>query len=323
MSAQKNQSLRKITLSPLDNRRLAELCGQFDEHLHIIEHHLGVEISNRGNEFQIIGIPDSIEKAIEVIQQIYHETGSKHEITKNNIQLIIKSSDTGTTAPVNDADLDEFEIQAVKCTIKARTPNQHHYLSALRKYDINFGIGPSGTGKTFLAVAQAVHALENEQVSRIILVRPAVEAGEKLGFLPGDLAQKVDPYLRPLYDALVEMLGGAKVGKLIEKNIIEIAPLAYMRGRTLNDSFIILDESQNTTQEQMKMFLTRIGFGSKAVITGDVTQIDLPKSTGSGLRHAITVLQNVPEIKFTFFKADDVVRHTIVQKIIRAYEQHE
>ncbi|MDF1796300.1 MAG: PhoH family protein [Coxiellaceae bacterium] len=322
MSAQKNQSQRKITLSPLDNRRLAELCGQFDEHLHIIEHHLGVEISNRGNEFQIIGIPTSIDKACDVIEQVYNETGSKHELTKNNIQLIIKSIDSNTESS-NDADLDEFKIEAAKCTIKARTPNQHHYLSALRKYDINFGIGPSGTGKTFLAVASAVHELENEQVSRIILVRPAVEAGEKLGFLPGDLAQKVDPYLRPLYDALVEMLGGANVGRLIEKNVIEIAPLAYMRGRTLNDSFIILDESQNTTQEQMKMFLTRIGFGSKAVITGDITQVDLPKSTASGLRHAITVLQKVPEIKFTFFKADDVVRHTLVQKIIRAYEQHE
>lgn len=322
MSAQKNQSLRKITLAPIDNRRLAELCGQFDEHLHIIEHYLGVEISNRGNEFQIIGIPASIDKAIEVLNKVYDETGSKHELTKQNIQLIIKSIDTNNESS-NDDNLDEFQIEALKSTIKPRTPNQHHYLSALRKYDINFGIGPSGTGKTFLAVAQAVHSLESEEVNRIILVRPAVEAGEKLGFLPGDLAQKVDPYLRPLYDALVEMLGGAKVSKLIEKNIIEIAPLAYMRGRTLNDSFIILDESQNTTQEQMKMFLTRIGFGSKAVITGDITQIDLPKSTASGLRHAISVLQNVKEIKFTFFKADDVVRHPLVQKVIQAYEQQE
>lgn len=322
MSTQKKQSQRKVTLSPTDNRRLAELCGQFDEHLHIIEHYLGVEISNRGNEFQVIGIPGSVDKAVDVLAKVYEETGAKHELTKQNIQLIIKSIDTNNE-PSNDADLEGFHIDALKTAIKPRTPNQHHYMASLRRYDVNFGIGPSGTGKTFLAVAQAVHALESEEVNRIILVRPAVEAGEKLGFLPGDLAQKVDPYLRPLYDALVEMLGGAKVSKLIEKNTIEIAPLAYMRGRTLNDSFIILDESQNTTQEQMKMFLTRIGFGSKAVITGDITQIDLPKSTASGLRHAISVLQHVPEIKFTFFKADDVVRHPLVQKVIQAYEQQE
>jgi phosphate starvation-inducible PhoH-like protein len=288
----------------------------------MIETHLGVELSNRGNEFQVIGIPGSIEKACAALEKIYAETGAKHELTKQNVQLILKSFE-GSTKGSNDSHLDDFAIEALNYTIKARTPNQHHYMAALRKYDINFGIGPSGTGKTFLAVASAVNALENEEVMRIILVRPAVEAGEKLGFLPGDLAQKVDPYLRPLYDALVEMLGGARVGKLIEKNIIEIAPLAYMRGRTLNDSFIILDESQNTTQEQMKMFLTRIGFGSKAVITGDITQIDLPKSTASGLRHAINVLQGIPEIHFTFFKANDVVRHPIVQKVINAYEHYE
>jgi phosphate starvation-inducible protein PhoH and related proteins len=323
LSVEKKESRRKITLEPTDNRRLADLCGQFDEHLHLIEHHLGVEISSRGAEFQVIGIPKSIDATCSILEKLYEETNSKHEITKNTVQLMLKSMNADAGAQIDAKKMIEFKIEALNYVIKPRTPNQYHYLSSMQEHDLNFGIGPSGTGKTYLAVAAAVQALESESVARIILVRPAVEAGEKLGFLPGDLAQKIDPYLRPLYDALVEMLGGAKVSKLIEKNIIEIAPLAYMRGRTLNDSYIILDESQNTTQEQMKMFLTRIGFGSKAVITGDVTQVDLPKSTPSGLRHAINVLQNVEEIKFTFFKADDVVRHPLVQKIIQAYEWQE
>lgn len=320
MSEKKDQK-RNITLTPEDNRRLANVCGQFDEHLHLIEQHLGVEISNRGYDFQVIGIPKMTEKACDLIERLYQEADGPHEITKNTVLLSLKSVDAGPAAKTVPSN--SFNIDTINYVIKPRTPNQYHYLQSMQQYDINFGIGPSGTGKTYLAVACAVQALENEEVARIVLVRPAVEAGEKLGFLPGDLAQKIDPYLRPLYDALVEMLGGARVQKLVEKNIIEIAPLAYMRGRTLNDSYIILDESQNTTQEQMKMFLTRIGFGSKAVITGDVSQVDLPKSVASGLRHALNVLQDVAEIKFTFFKADDVVRHPLVQKIIEAYEKTE
>lgn len=321
MSKPKSRSKRNITLEPSDNRRLADLCGQFDENLNLIERHLGVDITNRGNIFQIIGIPDSVDRACDVLNNLYTETSGTDELTKNTIQLALKS--THMDEPVEAINESDFNIEAVKFTVKPRTPNQHHYLKAMMQHDINFGVGPSGTGKTFLAVASAVQALEAEEVSRIILVRPAVEAGEKLGFLPGDLAQKIDPYLRPLYDALVEMLGAAKVPRLIEKNIIEIAPLAYMRGRTLNDSYIILDESQNTTKEQMKMFLTRIGFGSKAIITGDITQVDLPKPTMSGLRHAISVLQGIDQIKFTFFKAEDVVRHPLVQMIVQAYDEHE
>lgn len=314
---------RSIILEPADNRSLANLCGQFDEHLHLIEQHLGVEISNRGNHFQVLGIPKSIDKACDVLQTLYQEAQSPQTLNKNTVILLLKSVDSGQAQQNQAMAAVDFKIETLNYAIKPRTPNQYHYLQSMQQYDINFGIGPSGTGKTYLAVACAVQALENEEVARIVLVRPAVEAGEKLGFLPGDLAQKIDPYLRPLYDALVEMLGGAKVQKLVEKNIIEIAPLAYMRGRTLNDSYVILDESQNTTQEQMKMFLTRIGFGSKAVITGDVSQVDLPKSIASGLRHALNVLQEVPEIKFTFFKAGDVVRHPLVQKIIEAYERQE
>ncbi len=298
------------------------LCGELDENLHIIERHLGVEINNRGNEFEIIGIPMSVQKACEILQKLYTETASGHELTDQNIQLMMKSMDM--KFEFNSAEfqkkLDEATLKLSLTSIKPRTANQIHYIRSIQKYDINFGIGPSGTGKTYLAVACALQALHTDQVKRIILVRPAVEAGESLGFLPGDLAQKIDPYLRPLYDALYEMAGTTAVSKLIEKGAIEIAPLAYMRGRTLNDAFIILDEGQNTSKEQMKMFLTRIGFGSRAVITGDITQIDLPAKTESGLRHAITLLRDITAIRFSFFQAADVVRHPLVQQIIEAYE---
>lgn len=317
------ESIKRITLTPADNKRLALLCGELDENLHIIERHLGVEINNRGNDFEIIGIPMSVNKACELLQKIYAETISGKEFTDQQIQLLMKSMDM--KFEFDDADfnkkLSESTLKLALTSIRPRTANQIHYIRSILKYDINFGIGPSGTGKTYLAVACALFALNRDEVKRIILVRPAVEAGESLGFLPGDLAQKIDPYLRPLYDALYEMAGANTVTKLIEKGVIEIAPLAYMRGRTLNDAFIILDESQNTSKEQMKMFLTRIGFGSKAVITGDITQTDLPAKVKSGLRHAITLLKNISAIRFSFFQTTDVVRHPLVQQIIQAYEE--
>lgn len=319
-----SESIRHITLDPLDNHRLAKLCGQFDDNLRQIERHLGVEINNRGNKFEIIGIPKSVDKACDAIERLY-EDAINDDINPAKVQIILKGMDVENYAPkpVSNEKLEHATIHLQNLTIKPRTPNQRHFLNMIQQYDINFGVGPSGTGKTFLAAATALAALETEQVSRIVLVRPAVEAGENLGFLPGDLTQKVDPYLRPLYDALYEMLGIEKVTRLIGKGIIEIAPLAYMRGRTLNDSFIILDEGQNTTKEQMRMFLTRIGFGSKAVITGDITQIDLPHNYDSGLRHAITLLREVEDIKFSFFTSTDVVRHPLVQQIIEAYERQD
>lgn len=318
-----SDSIRHLTLSPSDNQRLAALCGPFDENLHLIERHLGVEISNRGNDFDIIGIPTSVDTACKILEQLYQDTEQEDVISKNKIQLALKSIESGysKTDEHIQKKLAEVEIHLDDMHIKPRTANQQHYMKMIQLHDINFGIGPSGTGKTFLAVAQAVHALEKEEVSRIVLVRPAVEAGESLGFLPGDLSQKIDPYLRPLYDALYEMLGIVKVNKHLERGIIEIAPLAYMRGRTLNDSFVILDEGQNSTKDQMKMFLTRIGFGSKAVITGDITQVDLPEKTISGLRHAIALLKDVDGIEFSFFTSEDVVRHPLVQRVIEAYDQ--
>ncbi|MBS0350118.1 MAG: PhoH family protein [Proteobacteria bacterium] len=318
-----SESTRHITLTPADNKRLAILCGELGENLRIIERHLGVEINNRGNEFLIIGIPMSVEKACEILQKLFAETASGKELTDQQIQLLMKSLDMKYEFNSSDYEkkLVETTLKLELSSIKPRTANQIHYIRSIQKYDINFGVGPSGTGKTYLAVACALNALQNDMVKRIILVRPAVEAGESLGFLPGDLAQKIDPYLRPLYDALYEMSGTTAISKLIEKGTIEIAPLAYMRGRTLNDAFIILDEGQNTSKEQMKMFLTRIGFGSKAVITGDITQIDLPPKMESGLRHAISLLRNIPAIRFSFFQSADVVRHPLVQQIIEAYEQ--
>lgn len=319
----KTDSIRHIQLTPADNQRLAILVGQLDENLHHIERHLGVEIVNRGNDFDIIGKPASVDKACDVLQSLYEETKQTTVLTKQKIQLKLKSMDM--TYEVGSADAKQKFIEATlhlkKMTMEPRTLNQCHLVNAIRKNDICFGVGPSGTGKTFLAVACAVAALEAEEVSRIVLVRPAVEAGESLGFLPGDLAQKIDPYLKPLYDALYETMGISLVTKLISQGVIEIAPLAFMRGRTLNDSFIILDEGQNSTKDQMKMFLTRIGFGSKAVITGDITQVDLPKPSLSGLRHAISLLRGIDGIQFTFFSSVDVVRHALVQQIIEAYEQ--
>jgi phosphate starvation-inducible PhoH-like protein len=318
----------EINLEPSDNRRLASLCGPFDDNIKHLERRLGVEISYRGNFFTIVGKPHTSAAALEIIKTLYVNTapvrGNIPDIEPDEIHLAIK--ETGVLEQNTESEFEhgkEVFIKTKKGVIKPRTPNQGQYLMNMVTHDISFGIGPAGTGKTYLAVAAAVDALERQEIRRILLTRPAVEAGEKLGFLPGDLSQKVDPYLRPLYDALFEMLGFEKVEKLIERNVIEVAPLAYMRGRTLNDAFIILDESQNTTVEQMKMFLTRIGFNSRAVITGDITQIDLPRGAKSGLRHAIEVLSEVDDISFNFFQADDVVRHPVVARIVNAYEKWE
>ncbi|WP_250624048.1 PhoH family protein [Pinirhizobacter soli] len=312
---------RDFPLDPEDNARLANLCGPFDEHLRQVELRLGVEIDHRGNIFRVIGEEAAAIAGEKVLRSLYQAT-EKESLTGAAINLHLAES--GVDALVSDTDgTQEVTIKVKRGVIKGRGPNQARYLHAIASHDINFGVGPAGTGKTYLAVASAVEALEANRVQRVLLVRPAVEAGEKLGFLPGDLSQKVDPYLRPLYDALYEMLGFEKVAKLIERNVIEIAPLAYMRGRTLNDSFVILDEAQNTTVEQMKMFLTRIGFGTVAVITGDVTQVDLPRHVRSGLRHAIEVLRGVDGISFTFYTSRDVVRHPLVAKIVRAYEAFE
>jgi len=317
-----SDSIRHIQLLPADNQRLAILTGQLDENLHLIERHLGVEIINRGNDVEVIGKPTSVNKACDTLLALYEETAHITVLNKQKIQLKLKSIDMNYENGTEDAKQKFIDatLRLKKMTMEPRTLNQCHLINAIRKNDICFGVGPSGTGKTFLAVACAVAALENEEVSRIVLVRPAVEAGESLGFLPGDLAQKIDPYLKPLYDALYETMGISLVAKLIAQGVIEIAPLAFMRGRTLNDSFIILDEGQNSTKDQMKMFLTRIGFGSKAVITGDITQVDLPKPSMSGLRHAIALLRGIDGIQFTFFSSIDVVRHPLVQKIIEAYE---
>ncbi|GIA91852.1 PhoH family protein [Vibrio cholerae] len=318
----------EINLEPSDNHRLASLCGPFDDNIKHLERRLGVEINYRGNFFTIVGQPHTAAAALDIIKTLYVETapvrGQITDIEPEQIHLAIKES--GVLEQHSESSIahgKEVFVKTKKGVIKPRTPNQAQYLMNMVTHDITFGVGPAGTGKTYLAVAAAVDALERQEIRRILLTRPAVEAGEKLGFLPGDLSQKVDPYLRPLYDALFEMLGFERVEKLIERNVIEVAPLAYMRGRTLNDAFIILDESQNTTVEQMKMFLTRIGFNSRAVITGDVTQIDLPRGAKSGLRHAIEVLNEVDEISFNFFQADDVVRHPVVARIVNAYEKWE
>jgi phosphate starvation-inducible PhoH-like protein len=312
-------------LEPTDNTRLANLCGQFDGHLRQIERRLGVEINNFGNTFNVIGDRPSVLAAGELLKELYAETQTT-QLNAGRVHLFLQEAGVDVKLDQlqrSEQQFDDVKINTKRGVVKGRGYNQQRYLHNILTHDINFGIGPAGTGKTYLAVACAVDALENDKVRRLILARPAVEAGERLGFLPGDLAQKVDPYLRPLYDALYEMFGFERVCKLIERDIIEIAPLAYMRGRTLNESFIILDEVQNTIVEQMKMFLTRIGFGSTAVITGDVTQIDLPRGTQSGLRHVVDVIKGLDGISFTFFKAKDVVRHALVQKIVTAYEEHE
>ena len=314
---QENQTLH-FALEPVDNQRLAHLCGVLDENLRQIETALEVSIARRGEHFSIQG--EQAELARQVLQDFYLE--AKHDITLERLQLGLIEAMKRRAVPQPASDFVPL-LMTRKAEIRGRTPRQNDYLQAIQEHDITFGVGPAGTGKTYLAVACAVDALQRESVRRLVLVRPAVEAGEKLGFLPGDLAQKVDPYLRPLYDALYDLMGAEKVGRAFERGVIEIAPLAYMRGRTLNHSFIILDEAQNTTPEQMKMFLTRIGFGSKAVITGDVTQIDLARGQKSGLIEARSVLNDVRGIMFCDFLAEDVVRHPLVQKIVSAYEHYE
>ncbi len=310
----------EVLLEPVDNERLANLCGPLDAHLRQLELRLGVEINNRANSFRVIGSSKTVAITARLIEEIY-AAGAHELITTEKIHLHLQGANIDEE--IDNDPADEVSINTKRGIIKGRTVNQRRYLTSILEHDINFGIGPAGTGKTYLAVVCAVAALERDLVRRIILVRPAVEAGEKLGFLPGDLVQKVDPYLRPLYDALYEMLGFEKVAKYIERNVIEVAPLAFMRGRTLNESFVILDEAQNTTVEQMKMFLTRIGFGSKAVITGDITQVDLPQERKSGLRHVIDILNKEQGISFTFFNSKDVVRHPLVARILNAYERHE
>lgn len=310
-----HQHTHTLTLEPVNNEWLANLCGQLDEHLRLIEHRLGIDIAARGELFQLTGPPDAVAAGERVLKALYEHAKSE-VLTPSAVNLFLQ--DSGLNEPDSGLGLG---IKTRRGMIRGRGPNQKRYLENIANHDISFGVGPAGTGKTFLAVACAVEALESERCQRIVLVRPAVEAGERLGFLPGDLAQKVDPYLRPLHDALFEMLGFEKATRLAERNVIEVAPLAYMRGRTLNDAFVILDEAQNTTSEQMKMFLTRIGFGSKAVITGDLTQIDLPSSVRSGLKEAVELLKSVEGISQTFFDSRDVVRHPIVRKIIEAYDR--
>jgi len=329
----------QLDLDPVDNERQAELCGPMDDHLKTIERRLGVEISYRGNQFKILGKDKNCQAVIHLLKNLYVETapvkGVNTLITSEMVHLaileanVLEQDDVTSAAQTKEAtelgaDYEKMlTIKTKRGVVKPRNGNQQSYVQNIVTNDISFGVGVAGTGKTYLAVACAVEALERQEVRRILLTRPAVEAGEKLGFLPGDLSQKIDPYLRPLYDALFEMLGFERVEKLIERNVIEIAPLAYMRGRTLNDAFIILDESQNTTVEQMKMFLTRIGFNSRAVITGDITQVDLPKHQKSGLRQAIEVLQDIEGISFNFFQSKDVVRHPVVARVVDAYESYE
>ena len=338
----------ELLLEPNDSRRLAALCGPLDQHIRHLEQRLGVHIRNRGNAFRLSGPSESIRAGRALLSRLYAETGQDEALAADTVHLFLQeagieellAAENGHGAGAAPAEASAGEpgsgqedsppeeeaeglVRTRKRTVKARGRNQRRYLGAIRRCDLAFGVGPAGTGKTYLAVACAVEALENLRVERILLVRPAVEAGERLGFLPGDLAQKIDPYLRPLYDALYEMLGAERVHKHLEQGTIEVAPLAFMRGRTLNSAFIILDEGQNTTVEQMKMFLTRIGFGSTAVVTGDITQIDLPDNQRSGLVHVQKVLAGVAGVSFTRFGAKDVVRHPLVQRIVEAYARAE
>ena len=316
-----SQPQRDFTLDPADNERLANVAGPFDAHLRQIELRMGVEIASRGNVFRVTGSDDrAVARTEALLRQLYDDAADE---TLDAGAIHLRLSAAGAARDDDEVAPQEVAVRVRRGTIRGRGPNQARYLHAIATHDINFGVGPAGTGKTYLAVAMAVDALNQSRVQRLVLVRPAVEAGEKLGFLPGDLSQKVDPYLRPLYDALYEMLGVEKVLKLLEKNVIEIAPLAYMRGRTLNDAYVILDEAQNTTIEQMKMFLTRLGFGSTAVVTGDMTQIDLPRHVKSGLRDAIEVLRGVEGVSFSFFEPRDVVRHPLVARIVDAYDRRD
>ncbi len=307
----------EISFTPVDNQRLANLCGVLDENLRQIETALDVAIARRGERFALTGEPEQTRLAAQVLEKFYIK--AKRDLSVEDVQLGLIEAVRATPAVAPAADL---QLKTRRHDLHGRTPRQVQYLKQIQGHDITFAIGPAGTGKTYLAVACAVDALERDHAKRIVLVRPAVEAGERLGFLPGDMAQKVDPYLRPLYDALYDLVGFDKTAKLFERNMIEVAPLAFMRGRTLNHSFVILDEAQNSTPEQMKMFLTRIGFGSKAVVTGDITQIDLPRGHKSGLIEARQVLKRVRGIAFTHFQSNDVVRHPLVQRIVNAYERH-
>jgi phosphate starvation-inducible PhoH-like protein len=329
-----------LDLGPVDNPRLANLCGQLDEHLRQIETRLGVDIAYRGARFHVTGDDAGVALAIAVLRHLFAQTENE-SLTPEHVHFALQEHGSQERRPAADGrslppedgapgadgdptgrdDAPEVVVRARRLMIRGRGANQRRYLRNIQQVDLNFGVGPAGTGKTYLAVAAAVEALETEQVRRLVLVRPAVEAGERLGFLPGDMSQKVDPYLRPIYDALYEMLGFERVARLIERHVIEIAPLAFMRGRSLNEAFVILDEAQNTTVSQMKMFLTRIGFGTKAVVTGDVTQTDLPRARLSGLRHALEVLRGVEGVRVTRFDVGDVVRHPLVQRIVEAYER--
>jgi len=317
-----------LVLEPDEGDRIANLTGPFDAHLRQIELRLGIEVRNRGNQFRLLGERADIARGAQVLRALFEQTVDR-ALTSDEVHLALLEHGSEPSRARQHSDGqgggggDEVVIGTKRGVVRGRGPLQRQYLKNIATHDLSFGVGPAGTGKTYLAVASAVAALEKDRVRRIILTRPAVEAGEKLGFLPGDMSQKVDPYLRPLYDALYEMLGFERVAKLVERAVIEVAPLAFMRGRTLNESFIILDEAQNTTIEQMKMFLTRIGFGSVAVVTGDMTQIDLPRHQRSGLRHALDVLDGVPKISMTHFRKEDVVRHPLVQAIVSAYETWE
>lgn len=310
---------KTLELEPADTSRLAHLCGPQDSHLRLIEKTLDVAVHNRGHRFQVEGSAQAASAALDVLNELYAATAGG-ELAADQVHVAARTAEREREEATDQNPADDVVIKTRLGLVRGRGPSQRRYLANLRDHDLNFGIGPAGTGKTYLAVAAAVDALESERVRRVLLVRPAVEAGERLGFLPGDLAQKIDPYLRPLYDALYEMLGFERVGRMIERNIIEIAPLAYMRGRTLNEAFIILDEAQNTTVEQMKMFLTRIGFGSTAIVTGDMTQVDLPVAKKSGLRHAVQLLHQIEGISVTRFTSRDVVRHPLVQRIVQAYD---
>ncbi|HEX9208349.1 MAG TPA: PhoH family protein [Steroidobacteraceae bacterium] len=316
---------REVSLAGADNARLVNFAGPMEQNLRHVEERLGVEVRRRGHQVQVLGPAEPVANAAAVLQRMF-DLSATETLSPDRVHLCVQefgfpqpagdATDTGAAAGDRDV-----VVHTQRGGIRGRGPNQRLYLDQIRVNDLTFGIGPAGTGKTYLAVASAVEALHSGSVRRIVLVRPAVEAGERLGFLPGDMAQKVDPYLRPMYDALYEMMGFDRVARNIERQVIEVAPLAFMRGRSLNDSFIILDEAQNTSVEQMKMFLTRLGFGSKAVVTGDITQVDLPRNQRSGLRHAVEVLRGVDGVAFTFFNARDVVRHPLVQRIVEAYER--
>ena len=307
----------EIAFRPVDNQRLANLCGALDENLRQIETALDVSISRRGERFALNGAPGQTRLAAQVLRSFYEQAKAGLSLEDVQLGLIEAASPRKPKAPDGSP-----QLITRRQDLHGRTPRQVEYIQNILAHDLTFSVGPAGTGKTYLAVACAVDALEREAVKRLVLVRPAVEAGERLGFLPGDMAAKVDPYLRPLYDALYDLMGFDKVAKMFERGAIEIAPLAFMRGRTLNQSFVILDEAQNTTPEQMKMFLTRIGFGSKAVVTGDITQIDLARGQRSGLVEALDVLKQVRGLAFTYFELEDVVRHPLVQRIVNAYQQH-